>query len=165
MDEEGNDVPSMRVIHEGSSHAFAKLEAQGRMVARPQQVFAFNDHYVPTTGREKGVQGIAIPEIRNMVLKLQANTAKHGVTLFGIDDPRQGILHIVPPEQGITQPGLLTPARTRTPRRMVRSAASHLVVGASDMMNVRRRKLYGSGPRRHASHGRWAARLRRCAKT
>jgi len=42
-----------------------------------------------------------------MVKLLQANTAKHGVTLFGIDDPRQGILHIVPPEQGITQPGLL----------------------------------------------------------
>jgi 3-isopropylmalate/(R)-2-methylmalate dehydratase large subunit len=94
-------------IHEGSSHAFAALDAKGRKVARPKQIFAFNDHYVPTTGREKGVDGIAIPEIRNMVLKLQENTARHGVTLFGIDDPRQGILHIVPPEQGITQPGLL----------------------------------------------------------
>jgi 3-isopropylmalate/(R)-2-methylmalate dehydratase large subunit len=94
-------------IHEGSSHAFAALDAKGRKVARPRQVFAFNDHYVPTTGRERGVDGIAIPEIRNMVLKLQENTARHGVTLFGIDDPRQGILHIVPPEQGITQPGLL----------------------------------------------------------
>jgi 3-isopropylmalate/(R)-2-methylmalate dehydratase large subunit len=94
-------------IHEGSSHAFAALEAKGRKVARPKQIFAFNDHYVPTTGRDKGVAGIAIPEIRNMVLKLQENTARHGVTLFGIDDPRQGILHIVPPEQGITQPGLL----------------------------------------------------------
>ncbi len=94
-------------IHEGSSHSFAALDAKGRKVARPKQIFAFNDHYVPTTGREKGVDGIAIPEIRNMVLKLQDNTARHGVTLFGIDDPRQGILHIVPPEQGITQPGLL----------------------------------------------------------
>ena len=94
-------------IHEGSSHAFAALDGKGRKVARPGQIFAFNDHYVPTTGREKGVDGIAIPEIRNMVLKLQENTARHGVTLFGIDDPRQGILHIVPPEQGITQPGLL----------------------------------------------------------
>jgi 3-isopropylmalate/(R)-2-methylmalate dehydratase large subunit len=42
-----------------------------------------------------------------MVIRLHANAAKHGVTLFGIDDPRQGILHIVPPEQGITQPGLI----------------------------------------------------------
>jgi 3-isopropylmalate/(R)-2-methylmalate dehydratase large subunit len=94
-------------VHEGSSHAFAALDKQNRKVARPQQVFAHADHYVPTTGREKGVEGIAIPEIRNMVKLLAANTAKHGVTLFGIDDPRQGILHIVPPEQGITQPGLL----------------------------------------------------------
>jgi len=94
-------------IHEGSSHAFAQLDQRNRRVARPGQVFAHADHYVPTTGRERGVEGIAIPEIRNMVKLLQANTAKHGVTLFGIDDPRQGILHIVPPEQGITQPGLL----------------------------------------------------------
>ncbi len=94
-------------IHEGSSHAFAALDARGRKVARPQQVFAHADHYVPTATRKGGVEGIAIPEIRNMVKLLAANTAKHGVTLFGIDDPRQGILHIVPPEQGITQPGLL----------------------------------------------------------
>ena len=94
-------------IHEGSSHAFAQLDQRNRKVARPRQVFAHADHYVPTTGRGKGVEGIAIPEIRNMVKLLAANTAKHGVTLFGIDDPRQGILHIVPPEQGITQPGLL----------------------------------------------------------
>ena len=94
-------------VHEGSSHAFAQLDMRSRMVARPQQVFAHADHYVPTTGRDRGIEGIAIPEIRNMVKLLAANTAKHGVTLFGIDDPRQGILHIVPPEQGITQPGLL----------------------------------------------------------
>jgi hypothetical protein len=95
------------LIHEGSSHAFAALAAQGRTVARPRQIFAFNDHYVPTTGRDKGVAGIANPEIRNMVIKLASNATEHGITHFGIDDPRQGILHIVPPELGITQPGLL----------------------------------------------------------
>jgi len=94
-------------IHEGSSHAFAQLDKRDRRVARPRQVFAHADHYVPTTGRERGVEGIENPEIRNMVKLLQTNTAKHGVTLFDIDDPRQGILHIVPPEQGITQPGLV----------------------------------------------------------
>jgi len=94
-------------IHEGASHAFEKLQVEGRRIARPRQVFAFTDHYVPTTGRDRGVAGIANAEIRNMVIQLHANAAKHGITLFGIDDPRQGILHIVPPEQGITQPGLL----------------------------------------------------------
>src|SRR6185295_12145472 len=94
-------------IHEGSSHAFTALDEQNRKVARPRQVFAHTDHYVPTATRAGGVEGIANPEIRNMVKLLHANSAKHGVTLFGIDDPRQGILHIVPPEQGITQPGLV----------------------------------------------------------
>lgn len=95
------------LIHEGSSHAFSRLDARNQKVARPHQVFAFTDHYVPTAAREKGVEGIANPEIRNMVKLLHANAAHHRVTLFGIDDPRQGILHVVPPEQGITQPGLL----------------------------------------------------------
>lgn len=95
------------LFHEGSSHAFRMLDARQHGVRRPEQVFAFNDHYVPTHGREKGVDGIANPEIRNMVINLEKNTKRHGITLFGIDDPRQGILHIVPPEQGITQPGLL----------------------------------------------------------
>ena len=95
------------LIHEGSTHAFAQLAARKQAVARPRQVFAFTDHYVPTTGRDRGVDGIASPEIRNMVVQLHANAVRHGITLFGIDDSRQGILHIVPPEQGITQPGLI----------------------------------------------------------
>src|SRR5262249_15757840 len=45
------------LIHEGSSHAFAQLAASNRAVARPRQVFAFTDHYVPTAGRELGVDG------------------------------------------------------------------------------------------------------------
>ena len=68
------------LFHEGSSHAFAKLEQQGHTIARPQQVFAFNDHYVPTTGREKGVAGIANAEIRNMVIKLAQGCAMGGGT-------------------------------------------------------------------------------------
>jgi 3-isopropylmalate/(R)-2-methylmalate dehydratase large subunit len=94
-------------VHEGSSHAFAALAAANRKVARPDQVFAHADHYVPTASRAGGADAIPIAEIRDMVKLLEANSAKHGVTLFGIDDPRQGILHVVPPEQGITQPGLL----------------------------------------------------------
>jgi 3-isopropylmalate/(R)-2-methylmalate dehydratase large subunit len=124
------------LIHEGSSHAFAQLEKQQRGVARPQQVFAFNDHYVPTTGRDKGVDGIAIPEIRNMVLKLAANAAKHGITLFGIDDARQGILHIVPPEQGITQPGLVIAGADSHTSTHGAFGCFAFGIGASDMMHV-----------------------------
>ena len=124
------------LIHEGSSHAFDALTAQRRTVARPQQVFAFTDHYVPTTGREKGVEGIAVPEIRNMVKKLHAETAKHGVTLFGIDDPRQGILHIVPPEQGITQPGLLICGADSHTSTHGAFGCLAFGIGASEMMHV-----------------------------
>jgi 3-isopropylmalate/(R)-2-methylmalate dehydratase large subunit len=124
------------LIHEGSSHAFAKLDSQQRGVARPQQVFAFNDHYVPTTGRDKGVEGIANPEIRNMVLKLAANAAKHGITLFGIDDERQGILHIVPPEQGITQPGLVIAGADSHTSTHGAFGCLAFGIGASEMMHV-----------------------------
>ena len=124
------------LIHEGSSHAFAQLEKQRRAVARPGQVFAFTDHYVPTTGRDKGVDGIAIPEIRNMVLKLTANAKKHGITLFGIDDERQGILHIVPPEQGITQPGLIIAGADSHTSTHGAFGCLAFGIGASEMMHV-----------------------------
>jgi 3-isopropylmalate/(R)-2-methylmalate dehydratase large subunit len=124
------------LIHEGSMHAFAQLEKRQRKVARPRQVYAFTDHYVPTTGRERGVDGIAIPEIRNMVLKLAANAEQHGVTLFGIDDPRQGILHIVPPEQGITQPGLVIAGADSHTSTHGAFGAYAFGIGASEMMHV-----------------------------
>ena len=124
------------LIHEGSSHAFAQLEKQQRTVARPKQVFAFTDHYVPTTGRDKGVDGIAIPEIRNMVINLTRNAAKHGVTLFGIDDERQGILHIVPPEQGITQPGLIICGADSHTSTHGAFGCLAFGIGASEMMHV-----------------------------
>lgn len=95
------------LIHEGSNHAFDKIQADGRAVARPSQVFAFSDHYVPTTNRHLGIAGVNDPAIRAMIESLADNTRAHGIRLFGIDDPQQGILHVVPPELGMTQPGLL----------------------------------------------------------
>ncbi len=124
------------LIHEGASHAFIKLEQEGRTVARPQQVFAFNDHYVPTTGRDKGIAGIANAEIRNMVIQLQTNAVRHGITLFGMDDPRQGILHIVPPEQGITQPALLICGADSHTATHGAFGCLAFGIGASDMMHV-----------------------------
>lgn len=124
------------LIHEGSSHVFARLEAEGRAVAKPQQIFAHTDHYVPTTGRERGVEGITNPEIRNMVKNLHANAAKYGITLFGIDDPRQGILHIVPPEQGITQPGLLICGADSHTSTHGAFGCLAFGIGASEMMHV-----------------------------
>jgi 3-isopropylmalate/(R)-2-methylmalate dehydratase large subunit len=91
-------------VHEGSFHAFSRLAERGVPVAEPGLTFAVADHYVPTRGDRKH---IANPEIAHMVRQVEENTAKHGVKLFGLDDPRQGIVHVVGPEQGLTLPGLL----------------------------------------------------------
>src|SRR4051794_256177 len=108
-------------LHEGSFHAFGKLAARGAEVARPDLTFGVADHYVPTRGR-----GQPIPDegIRRMVEQLSDNTARHGIELFGLEDPRQGIVHVVGPEQGLTLPGLPSSAATATPRPMGPSAPS-----------------------------------------
>ncbi len=91
-------------IHEGSFHAFSQMKARRRTIAEPKLTFGVADHYVPTRARGKE---IANPEIAAMVRNLEANVAETGVTLFGLRDPRQGIVHVVGPEQGLTLPGLL----------------------------------------------------------
>jgi 3-isopropylmalate/(R)-2-methylmalate dehydratase large subunit len=91
-------------IHEGSFHAFSQMKARGRAIAEPGLTFGVADHYVPTRGRE---HAIANPEISAMVRNLESNAAQSHITLFGLHDPRQGIVHVVGPEQGLTLPGLL----------------------------------------------------------
>jgi 3-isopropylmalate/(R)-2-methylmalate dehydratase large subunit len=90
-------------VHEGSHHAFRQLDAKGLTVAEPALTFGIADHYVPTRGRPH----IADPEVAGMVERLSANAARHRFRLFGLDDPAQGIVHVVGPEQGLTLPGLL----------------------------------------------------------
>jgi 3-isopropylmalate/(R)-2-methylmalate dehydratase large subunit len=92
-------------IHEGSFHAFTQMKARGRTVAEPDLTFGFADHYVPTRGSR--ANDTADPEIANMVRTLESNAAENHVALFGLRDPRQGIVHVVGPEQGLTLPGLL----------------------------------------------------------
>ncbi len=89
-------------VHEGSFHAFDQLAARGGEVAEPSLTFGIADHYVPTRKRDQ----VGNPEIARMIDDLGANTARHGIELFGMSDPRQGIVHVVGPEQGLTLPGL-----------------------------------------------------------
>jgi 3-isopropylmalate/(R)-2-methylmalate dehydratase large subunit len=91
-------------VHEGSFHAFSRLAERSASVAEPGLTFGIADHYVPTRSPRRP---IADPEIARMVSQLEENTARHGIMLFGLDDPRQGIAHVVGPEQGLTLPGLL----------------------------------------------------------
>lgn len=91
-------------VHEGSFHGFSQMKARGRSVAEPELTFGVADHYVPTRDR---AGGIADPELATMVRNLESNAAESRITLFGLRDPRQGIVHVVGPEQGLTLPGLL----------------------------------------------------------
>jgi len=91
-------------VHEGSFHAFGKLAERRAAVAEPGQTFGVADHYVPTRGSRRN---IANPGLARMVRQLEENCARHGIKLFGLDDTRQGIVHVVGPEQGLTLPGLL----------------------------------------------------------
>jgi 3-isopropylmalate/(R)-2-methylmalate dehydratase large subunit len=90
------------LVHEGSFHAFEALRASGRQVRRPDLTFATPDHYVPTRDRDP----IAHPELRDKVDTLGSNAAASRIAIFPVGDARQGIVHVVGPEQGITQPGL-----------------------------------------------------------
>jgi len=91
-------------VHEGSFHAFSRLAERGANVAEPGLTFGVADHYVPTRGVRRDITN---PEIAHMVRQLEENLAKHGIVLFGLGDPRQGIVHVVGPEQGLTLPGLI----------------------------------------------------------
>ena len=93
-------------VHEGSFHAFGALAKEGRKVRKPRQTFAVADHYVPTVGRERGVAAAEDADARNMIRLLEDNCRVNGIAHFGIDDERQGIVHVIGPELGLTQPGL-----------------------------------------------------------
>ncbi len=92
------------LVHEVTSpQAFEGLRSTGRQVRRAQATLAVADHNVPTTDRSKG---IVEPESRIQVETLEKNCAEFGVPYFSMNDIRQGIVHIIGPEQGFTLPGM-----------------------------------------------------------
>jgi 3-isopropylmalate/(R)-2-methylmalate dehydratase large subunit len=95
------------LVHEVTSpQAFEGLKLAGRKLWRINSVLAVPDHNVPTTNRSTGVAGIADPISRLQVQTLDANCSEFGVTEFKMDDVRQGIVHVIGPEQGATLPGM-----------------------------------------------------------
>ena len=91
------------LVHEVTSpQAFEGLRNAGRTVRRPELTLAVADHNVPTKDRAKG---IADPESREQIAVLEKNAREFGIDYLAMDDIRQGIVHIVGPEQGFTLPG------------------------------------------------------------
>ena len=105
-DENGTDLLyiDLHLVHEVTSpQAFDGLRLAGRTVRRPDLTVATMDHNVPTTDLS---QPVADPISKKQMDVLAANCAEFGITLYPMGDPGQGIVHIIGPEQGLTQPGM-----------------------------------------------------------
>ena len=94
----------LHLVHEVTSpQAFDGLRLAGRRVRRPDRTLATVDHNVPTVGRAAGV---ADPLSAQQIAALERNCGEFGVPLFSLRSPRQGIVHVIGPELGLTQPGM-----------------------------------------------------------
>ncbi len=106
-DGEGLLYIDRHLLHEVTSpQAFEGLRLAGRKLWRTGANLATPDHNVPTDGRAAGVDGIADPVAREQVITLDQNCKHHGITQIDIQDIRQGIVHVIGPEQGATLPGM-----------------------------------------------------------
>ncbi|MDO5604308.1 MAG: 3-isopropylmalate dehydratase large subunit [Paracoccus sp. (in: a-proteobacteria)] len=121
-------------VHEGSFHAFAALADRNLAVSRPDLTFGVADHYVPTRGRHETELGD--PKVRAMVRQLTEHTSRHGIQLFGLGDQHQGIVHVIGPEQGLTQPGLLIVCGDSHTSTHGAFGAISFGIGASDVAHV-----------------------------
>ena len=94
----------LHLVHEVTSpQAFAGLRARGLQVRRPQNTFATTDHSTPTTPR---ALPIVDPIAKAQVEQLETNCKEFGIPYFGFQSPKQGIVHVIGPENGLTQPGM-----------------------------------------------------------
>lgn len=97
----------LHLIHEVTTpQAFAGLKAAGRGVRRPDLTLAVADHNTPTENQALGLDGVKDEAARNQLKALTRNVAEYGIEYFPMGDLRNGIVHVVGPEQGRTQPGM-----------------------------------------------------------
>ena len=97
----------LHLIHEVTTpQAFEGLKLAGRKVRRPDQTMAVADHNIPTVNRAAGVSGITEPDSLLQVQVLERNVKEFGVPYFPITSLDQGIVHVIGPEQGLSQPGM-----------------------------------------------------------
>ncbi len=93
------------LLHDGSRAGFRFLAERSLPLRDPRHTYGTPDHYVSTGGRD--VNAIGETFRRDMVLDLARNAETHGFIHFGLQDPRQGIIHVIGPEQGISLPGIV----------------------------------------------------------
>ena len=94
----------LHLIHEVTSpQAFAMIKEKKLPVRFPARTFATVDHIIPTADQKRSLSD---PQAEKMLSALEKNTSEYGITFFGTETGSQGIVHIVGPEQGLTQPGM-----------------------------------------------------------
>jgi 3-isopropylmalate/(R)-2-methylmalate dehydratase large subunit len=97
----------LHLIHEVTTpQAFAGLRAAKRRVRRPDLTLAVADHNTPTEKQALGLAGVSDPEAREQLETLERNVAEHGIAFYPMGHINNGIVHVVGPEQGRTQPGM-----------------------------------------------------------
>lgn len=104
--ESGQDqlLIGLHLVHEVTSpQAFQMLRERGLKVLHPERTFATVDHIIPTLSQ---VRPFGDPMAETMMQELERNTKEHGIRFFGPETGQQGIVHIIGPEQGLTQPGM-----------------------------------------------------------
>ncbi len=98
----------LHLLHEvASPQAFAGLDETNRPVRAPAQTLAMTDHSTPTEGQAAGTAAIRDSAARVQIETMVRNSARHGITCFGMGDPDNGIVHVVAPELGRTLPGIV----------------------------------------------------------
>jgi 3-isopropylmalate/(R)-2-methylmalate dehydratase large subunit len=127
----------LHLLHEISSpQAFAGLREAGRSVRRPARTLAVFDHNIPTADQSLGLVGVQDEEARVQLQTLERNAAETGIEAFRMGDPRNGIVHVVGPEQGRTQPGMtIVCGDSHTSTHGAFGALAH-GIGTSDVEHV-----------------------------
>jgi 3-isopropylmalate/(R)-2-methylmalate dehydratase large subunit len=120
--------------HELSFHAFNMLHGNNRTVRHPERTFAIPDHYTPTTGLDDADYVDA--DTHALVQNLISNAERNKLNLFGLEDERRGIIHVVGPEQGITQPGTIIVCGDSHTSTHGALGALAFGIGASDVSHV-----------------------------
>jgi 3-isopropylmalate/(R)-2-methylmalate dehydratase large subunit len=125
------------VVSEGPFYAFNGLRKEGRRVRYPDKTLAMADHYTPTTNRRLGIESVTDPEARVMIEQLVENTKWAGIEHhYGLMDPRQGIMHVVPAELGMPQPGMIITGADSHTSTNGAFAACGFGLGASQVKHV-----------------------------
>lgn len=125
------------LLHEVTSpQAFSNLRQAERQPWRLDTSLATPDHNVPTLSREQGIGGVADPIARRQIAALEKNSQDFNVPLFSLEDARQGIVHVVGPEQGFTLPGVtLVCGDSHTATHGAFAALAH-GIGSSEVEHV-----------------------------